>query len=41
MLFRSDVAIARDLGYNLERLEAVDAFPHTAHVETFALFSGH
>lgn len=32
-----DVAIARDRNYRLSRLEAVDAFPHTAHVETFAL----
>lgn len=32
-----DVAIAREYGYQLTRLEAVDAFPHTAHVETFAL----
>ena len=32
-----DVAIAREHGYRLNRLEAVDAFPHTAHVETFAL----
>lgn len=32
-----DVAIAREHGYELRRLEAVDAFPHTAHVETFAL----
>ena len=32
-----DIAIARDRDYHLARLEAVDAFPHTAHVETFAL----
>ena len=33
-----DVAIARDLGYALAGLEAIDSFPQTSHVETFALF---
>jgi tRNA/tmRNA/rRNA uracil-C5-methylase (TrmA/RlmC/RlmD family) len=33
-----DVALARDLGYRLAQLRAVDAFPQTQHVETFALF---
>ena len=32
-----DIALARDLHYVPTALEAVDAFPHTAHVETFAL----
>ncbi len=33
-----DVAIAEDLGYSLSQLEAIDSFPQTSHVETFALF---
>lgn len=32
-----DIATARECDYRLSRLEAIDAFPHTAHVETFAL----
>ena len=36
-----DVAFARDCDYRLTDLRAVDAFPHTAHVETFALFEAH
>jgi tRNA/tmRNA/rRNA uracil-C5-methylase (TrmA/RlmC/RlmD family) len=32
-----DVAAFRDAGYRLERLEALDLFPVTAHVETVAL----
>ena len=32
-----DIAIARECDYRLTDLRAVDAFPHTAHVETFAL----
>ena len=32
-----DVAIAMESGYRVTALRAVDAFPQTAHVETFAL----
>ncbi len=32
-----DVGYARGLGYELAELEAVDAYPQTYHVETFAL----
>lgn len=32
-----DIEIARACDYRLTDLRAVDAFPHTAHVETFAL----
>lgn len=32
-----DIAFARDCDYRLTTLRAVDAFPHTAHIETFAL----
>ena len=32
-----DVALAAELGYRVTALRAVDAFPQTAHVETFAL----
>ena len=31
-----DIGFARNLGYELKELEAVDAFPQTHHVETFA-----
>ncbi|MFZ9308573.1 MAG: class I SAM-dependent RNA methyltransferase [Candidatus Nanopelagicales bacterium] len=34
-----DIGIARSLGYELKELEAVDAFPQTHHVETFALLA--
>jgi tRNA/tmRNA/rRNA uracil-C5-methylase (TrmA/RlmC/RlmD family) len=33
-----DVAFARDAGYRLAQLRALDAFPQTQHIETFALF---
>lgn len=33
-----DVAFARSCDYRLTGLRAIDAFPHTAHIETFALF---
>lgn len=33
-----DVAFARECDYRLTGLRAVDAFPHTSHIETFALF---
>ncbi len=31
-----DIAFARDLGYEPDRLRAIDAFPQTQHIETFA-----
>lgn len=36
--FARDAAAWRDAGYRLTRLEAVDAFPGTHHVETLSLF---
>ncbi|MHB0927453.1 MAG: class I SAM-dependent RNA methyltransferase [Candidatus Nanopelagicales bacterium] len=32
-----DIAFARDLGYLPSRLQAIDAFPQTSHIESFAL----
>lgn len=32
-----DISTAMNLGYELIALEAVDAYPQTHHVETFAL----
>ena len=32
-----DIAFARDLGYRPGRLQAIDAFPQTSHIESFAL----
>lgn len=34
-----DVAFVSDAGYELTKLRALDAFPQTQHVETFALFT--
>lgn len=33
-----DVAVLREAGYRLKQLKLVDQFPHTAHVETVAIF---
>lgn len=33
-----DVALAAERGYRLAQLRALDAFPQTQHIETFALF---
>ena len=32
-----DIAVLRELGYNMTRCEAVDLFPRTAHVECISL----
>ncbi|MEE0738327.1 MAG: 23S rRNA (uracil(1939)-C(5))-methyltransferase RlmD, partial [Lachnospiraceae bacterium] len=34
-----DVKFLRGNGYELERVRAVDQFPHTVHVETVVLLS--
>jgi 23S rRNA (uracil1939-C5)-methyltransferase len=31
--------LVEDFGYRLERVRAVDMFPHTPHVEAVALFT--
>ena len=33
-----DVAVLQEAGYRLKHLKLVDQFPHTAHVETIAIF---
>ena len=33
-----DTALLRDAGYALKKISLVDQFPHTAHIETVALF---
>lgn len=33
-----DIATLRDAGYRLKKLQLVDQFPHTSHVETIAIF---
>jgi tRNA/tmRNA/rRNA uracil-C5-methylase (TrmA/RlmC/RlmD family) len=33
-----DTALFREAGYQLKKISLVDQFPHTAHIETVALF---
>ena len=33
-----DTALLREAGYALKKISLVDQFPHTAHIETVALF---